>query len=321
MRSSASKRCALTACFLCTLTTAGDAQVVVAPNAPALRVLCVGTTGTLSFDANSPTTCAGPQTNITGITVSNGTGVTATGTAGVSVTGTGGIAVNSGNITTSTGNVTAGGTVQGASVRSTGATEVGTTLRVNGTTTLIGAATTNGVTNTGNITTTTLGANKVTATTVVASTVNSSNIDNSGTTKTNSLVVGGGGLSIASGAPVDVGHNRIQNVGAPVAATDAVNKAYVDREFGLARDQINEAFRKIDENTEGIAIAIAMGGLALPTNKTFALGANVGFYDSKQAVAVQTVIRIDDAIALNGGLGVGFEGGKVGARIGIMAAW
>ena len=31
--------------------------------------------------------------------------------------------------------------------------------------------------------------------------------------------------------------------------------------------RINEAFRKIDENSEGIAVAMAMGGLTLPVTK------------------------------------------------------
>jgi hypothetical protein len=86
-------------------------------------------------------------------------------------------------------------------------------------------------------------------------------------------------------------------------------------------ERINAAFEEIDRNSEGIAVAIAMGGLALPSGKDFAVGANLGFYDDKQAVAAQTAIRLDDNVQLNAGVGVGFDHNKVGGRVGIMAAW
>ena len=104
------------------------------PTAPAgLRTTCVSTTGVLSFDPSSTSTCAGAQTGITGITINNGGGFSATGTAGVTVVGSGVVTTNSGNISSATGNITtASGTVQGATVNSTGAMSVGTNLTVNG---------------------------------------------------------------------------------------------------------------------------------------------------------------------------------------------
>ena len=112
-----------------------------------------------------------------------------------------------------------------------------------------------------------------------------------------------------------MGNNRIQDVAAPIAATDAANKAYVDA--GLKK-----VFDKIDENTQGIAIAIAMGGLTLQTGKNFAIAANVGFYDDKTAIAAQTAVRLDNNFTLNGAVGFGTDGsGPVGGRIGITAAW
>ncbi len=132
---------AMAAMMLVAGTELIQAQTTVTPNAPAgLRLVCVSTTGALSFDSDSTTTCAGAQTAITSFTVTNGGGFTAAGTAGFSATGTGsistvsgGITTTSGNITTSSGNITAtSGTVQGATVNSTGTISVGTNLTVNG---------------------------------------------------------------------------------------------------------------------------------------------------------------------------------------------
>jgi hypothetical protein len=123
---------------------------------------------------------------------------------------------------------------------------------------------------------------------------------------------------VVNGAPgvalVDMGGNPVKNVGDPVDPTDAANKRYVDSQF-------NSAFKEIDETKEGIAVAIALGGIALPQGKNFAIAGNVGFYDSKEAFAAQTAIRLDQTFTLNGGVGVGFDDSKVGGRVGIMAAW
>jgi hypothetical protein len=48
-----------------------------------------------------------------------------------------------------------------------------------------------------------------------------------------------GGLAVASGQTVDMGGNRVQNVGAPVAGTDATNKNYVDALHDFQQSQIN----------------------------------------------------------------------------------
>lgn len=134
-----------------------------------------------------------------------------------------------------------------------------------------------------------------------------------------------GGLTVGAGQVVDVGANRVQNVAGPIAGTDAANKDYVDGKLASSEQvlngRINEAFKRIDQNTQGIAIAIAMGGLTLPNNKNFAIGANIGFYDGKQAAAASGAFRLDDTLTLTGGIGVGFDGGPVGGRVGIMAAF
>ena len=213
--------------------------------------------------------------------------------------------------------MTASGTVQGATLTDgAGTTISGGTVATN----TVGATT-------GNIVT-------LNATTANATTLNSTTISNAGATSTGSLAVGAGGMAVAGGAPVSMGGNRVQNVATPVAATDAANKAYVDAAIGGANIEgleaaalqqqtarINSAFREIDKNTEGIAVAMAMGGLSLPQGKVFAIGANLGMFQDKQAAAAQTLIRLNETLTLNGGVGVGFGTNQVGGRVGLMAAW
>jgi hypothetical protein len=119
-----------------------------------------------------------------------------------------------------------------------------------------------------------------------------------------------------------MGGNIVHDVATPVSATDAANKGYVDAGIGAVNARVNDAFRKIDQNTQGIAVAMAMGGLALPDSKNVAIGANVGFYDDKQAIAVQGAVRLGPIFMINGGVGMGVnDTSSVGGRVGIQAAF
>lgn len=57
---------------------------------------------------------------------------------------------------------------------------------------------------------------------------------------------------------VDMGGNRIQNVGNPIAAGDAVNKRYVDSTTRSLRNKINDVDRDL---RAGVAMAMAVGNL------------------------------------------------------------
>jgi len=48
-----------------------------------------------------------------------------------------------------------------------------------------------------------------------------------------------GGLVVGNNQTVDMGGNRVQNVGAPVAGTDATNRAYVDGLYNTQQTQID----------------------------------------------------------------------------------
>jgi hypothetical protein len=114
----------------------------------------------------------------------------------------------------------------------------------------------------------------------------------------------------------DSGGNLASDGGATQAAI-AMNAAAINE----LRGDVNRAFRRLDDQAEGIALAMAMGGLFMPSDKTFAISANMGFFDGKQAVAAQGAVRLDNVWVLQGGIGVGVDGGNVGGRIGISAAW
>lgn len=121
---------------------------------------------------------------------------------------------------------------------------------------------------------------------------------------------------------LDMGGNRITNVGDPVLATDAATKGYVDTKFQGVTSRLTAVEEQTRRNTDGVAIAIAMGGLSLPANKDVAIGANISFFDGSQALATQGAFKVNDYMVFN--TGIGFALGSdttVGGRMGLMAAW
>lgn len=300
------------------LTANGDATVggtLDVTGATSLSTLETSGAATLNSVGVTTNATVGGTLGVTGLTTTNGID-----NGGDGITNAGavsGVTSLSGN---GTGNVsgfvdvTASGTVEGATLTDGAGTTISSGTV---TTTTINAAT-------GTLTT-------LNATTGNVTTINSSTISNVGATSTGSLAIGTGGVTVAAGAPVSMGSNRVQNVATPIAATDAANKAYVDAvsgdvaglqaEINAQTLRIDSAFREIDKTTEGVAVAIALGGLVLPQGKNFALGANFGYFDSKQAFAAQTALRLNELLMVNGGLGLGLDTSQVGGRVGVMAAW
>jgi hypothetical protein len=128
-----------------------------------------------------------------------------------------------------------------------------------------------------------------------------------------------GGIGVASGGFIDAGGNRVQNVGAPTAPADAATKQYVDNSVANFNNGLNQAFKKIDQNSQGIAVAMAMSGLSLASDKTVSFGGNVGFFEGKQAAAFQGAIRVNPNVTLNAAFGFGFQDvSQVGGRMGFQ---
>jgi hypothetical protein len=72
---------------------------------------------------------------------------------------------------------------------------------------------------------------------------------------------------------------------------------------------------------DGTAVALAVGGSALPDNKSFAVSAGFGAYRHGYAVGGNAQVRINEWLVANGGLGIGLRTGSVGGRVGLTAAW
>lgn len=122
---------------------------------------------------------------------------------------------------------------------------------------------------------------------------------------------------------LNMGGNRISGVGAPQDANDVATKAYVDSMQGLNGAQLagltnglNTAFRKIERSSQGVALAMAMGGGYLQPESRFALFGGWGNFDGHNALAAQSYVRVSRDVSLNAGLSVGLEEGLVGTRIG-----
>ena len=164
-----------------------------------------------------------------------------------------------------------------------------TALGVTGAVTVNGTTTTNGLTNIGNI-------------------ANDGNVTVTGDTKTKTLQVTG--ASTTNG--IDNNGQRIQNVGAAVAGTDAVNL-----------NQLNERFGEAQKYTDnGIAAALAIPSMpTLAPGKGWA-GVAVGNYGSATAVGLAAGYQVNERWNL--GLGVSQatrSGGKTAVKAQAGFSW
>jgi autotransporter adhesin len=122
---------------------------------------------------------------------------------------------------------------------------------------------------------------------------------------------------------LNLGGNRVTGLAGPVDASDAATKGYVDglqsqnaNNFNLLTSGLNSAFKGIERNSQGVALAIAMGGGFLSDDKDFSLWGAWGNFNGYNAAALQSYIRLNDDTFVNVGLSYGFEESLVGTRVG-----
>ena len=226
----------------------------------------------------------------------------------------GGLLNAPGGVTTT--NLTATGTTQTHGITNTG-NIVNTGDTKTQTLEVTGASTTHGITNTGNIVNT--GDTKtqtleVTGASTTHGITNTGNIVNTGDTKTQTLQVTnnanvGGDLNVTGMSNTHGINNngqRIQNVGAAVAGTDAVNLNQLNE--GLAEN------RKYVDN--GVAAALAIPSMpVLAPGKGWA-GMAVGNYGSATAVGLAVGYQVNERWNL--GLGVS-QGTRSGSKTAVKA--
>ncbi len=85
---------------------------------------------------------------------------------------------------------------------------------------------------------------------------------------------------------------------------------------------------RIDENSEGVAIALALQNPDLVGNETFGMAVNWGGFDSSNAIGIAAtgVLAHDllgggDRLAIAGGVGFGLDKDTVGGRVGAQLTW
>jgi hypothetical protein len=110
-----------------------------------------------------------------------------------------------------------------------------------------------------------------------------------------------GNLAAASFTPQDISSLQ-SNVGA------------LQQNVSVLQTQVRQAF-------EGTAIAIALGGAALPSDKKFAISTNWGNFRGQNAVGVAAQLRLSNYAVANVGVGGGFAQGGIGSRAGVTFAW
>ena len=86
--------------------------------------------------------------------------------------------------------------------------------------------------------------------------------------------------------------------------------------FNLLTAGLNNAFRGIERNSQGVALAIAMGGGFLSDDKDFSLWGAWGHFQGNNAASAQAYIRLSDDTYFNAAVSFGFEENLVGTRVG-----
>ncbi len=105
-------------------------------------------------------------------------------------------------------------------------------------------------------------------------------------------------------------------------AADTVLDTRIDA-LELMAEGLDERIGKVDDRASaGTAAAVALSGAMFLPGKTFNLTANVGSYRGAHAAALQFGALVSDNVAINAGIGHGFnKGGKTAIRAGFTLGW
>jgi hypothetical protein len=99
-----------------------------------------------------------------------------------------------------------------------------------------------------------------------------------------------------------------------VAGFSPQDIATLQSSVGTLQSQMRQAF-------EGTAIAIAMGGSALPSDKKFAVSTNFGNFRGESAISLGAQMRLTEYAVANFGIASGLQQHGTGTRAGLTFAW
>ncbi len=85
--------------------------------------------------------------------------------------------------------------------------------------------------------------------------------------------------------------------------------------------RLSSAEDQIEENTEGVAMALALQTPWVPPTQSFALSGGAGAYEGEHAIALGAAFRVDPHIQVEGGVGYGLGEQTIGGRVGMTVSW
>ena len=134
----------------------------------------------------------------------------------------------------------------------------------------------------------------------------------SGLTSAASLAAQSGPTSVVTTDAA--GHLAATNITLPDISGLQATVSGLQSSVSVLQHQMRQSF-------EGSAIAISMGGTALPADKRFAISTNWGNFRGENAGSVVAQMRLTDYAVVNVGVGAGFQQGGIGSRAGVTFAW
>jgi hypothetical protein len=105
------------------------------------------------------------------------------------------------------------------------------------------------------------------------------------------------------------------------AAGNLAAAGFSGQDISLLQSNVATLQTQMRQSFEGTAIAIAMGGSALPSDKKFAISTNWGTFRGQNAMSLGAQMRLSEYVVVNGGVAAGFAQGGVGGRAGVTFAW
>jgi len=101
----------------------------------------------------------------------------------------------------------------------------------------------------------------------------------------------------------------------PQTAINTSDIAAINAQLGGFADQISA-------NRDGVAMAIALGGIApLLPDQNGTIAFNVGHFNGANAIGFAGGFRLNDGLVLNTGLGYASGSSTVGGRLGLQYSW